>query len=81
MKIKKLGLLSFLFIITSCSSAPEKPTKDICSIKKHWKDNIFQVFINDKVINERWYIFQEAIDVSKLLAKKNKCTRNYKFIQ
>lgn len=59
--------------ISACSSGKIVPTTDVCSLKKHFKDNIFQVLINDKPINKHWYIYDEAIDVTKELASKNKC--------
>lgn len=66
-------VLITLTFLASCGSTQEKPTKDICSIKKHWKDNVFQVLINDKAINKHFYIHSEALEISKGLAKKNKC--------
>tara|TARA_R110002072_G_scaffold64203_7_gene159884 strand:- start:47089 stop:47319 length:231 start_codon:yes stop_codon:yes gene_type:complete len=67
--------LFILILATSCSSSKIVPTTDICSVKKHWKDNVFQVQINKKNINSNWYVYQEAVDVTKLLADQNKCMR------
>lgn len=73
--IYKLVILSFVLLLTSCSSGKVIPTTDVCSIKKHWKDNVFQVLINDEAINTRWYVHQEAKDITSMLADDNKCMR------
>ena len=57
----------------ACSSAPATTTTDICSLEKHEVDNIFQVRINDEPINQNYYTYEEAQEITKLLAKKNKC--------
>lgn len=64
----------FLFLI-SCSSAKFIPTRDICLIEKHWKDNVFQVQINHKPINKDWYIHKDAMEITKRLIAKNKCMK------
>ncbi len=72
-------LLTFLLIgllINSCGSAKFVPTTDICSLEKHWNDNLYQVKINDKKISKHWYLKNDAIDITKLLAKNNKCMSN-----
>lgn len=71
--MKKLLVLSSLIFVTSCSSGKIIPTSDICSVKKHYKDNVFQVYINKKPISNHWYIYQDAIDITKRLAKSNEC--------
>ena len=70
---KKMIAFIFLLFLISCSSGKIIPTSDICSLKKHYKDNVFQVLINKKTINKHWYIFKDAEDVSRMLAKQNKC--------
>lgn len=77
MPIKNLGIL-YLFIILSlaaCSSAKETDTKDICVIKKHYKDNVFQIIINEIPINDHWYVYPEAVEVTAMLNDKNKCMK------
>lgn len=73
-KIKSFLVLLGL-LLTSCGSSEIKPTTDLCMVKKHWKDNVFQVLINDKAINQHWYIHDEAMEITKQLAKDNKCMR------
>jgi hypothetical protein len=70
---KRLIALIFLMIQFSCSSGKIIPTTDVCSVKKHYKDNVFQVLINKKPINKHWYIHEDAMDVTKMLADENKC--------
>lgn len=75
-KTKLLILLILAPIIFfGCGSSEIVPTKDICEIKKHWKDNVFQVLINDEPINQHWYIHPEALDITKRLAADNKCMK------
>jgi hypothetical protein len=71
--MKKIVALGSLLLLTACSSGKIIPTTDTCSVKKHYKDNIFQVLINKRAINKHWYIYTEAIDLTKALAKDNKC--------
>lgn len=71
--ISKYLLISTLFVICGCGSSVIVPTKDKCIIKKHWKDNVFQVLINEEPINKHYYIHDEALDLTKSLAKANKC--------
>jgi hypothetical protein len=73
-RIRLLGLIAIL-TLTACSSGKVVPTSDKCSLKKHYKDNIFQVLINGRAINSHWYTHPEAIDVTKELAKRNKCMK------
>lgn len=75
--IYKYLLISTLLVICGCGSSllgpTPTPTKDKCIIKKHWQDNVFQVLINDEPINKHFYIHDEALDLTKSLAKANKC--------
>lgn len=66
-------LIFFFFGVVGCGSSKIIPTKDVCSVKKHWKDNIFQVQINGNAINQNYYTFDEAKEITKLLASQNKC--------
>ncbi len=59
--------------LTGCSSPSIIPTKDVCSLEKHMEDNLFQVRINEVPINQNYYIYNEATDIMRQLAKKNKC--------
>ncbi|GEM_PF-1750461 len=77
--ISKYLLISTLLVICGCGSSvlvptpTPTPTKNKCIIKKHWQDNVFQVLINDEPINKHFYIHDEALDLTKSLAKANKC--------
>jgi hypothetical protein len=72
--IKKfLSILILLFLFTACSSSKKGPTKDICEIKKHYKDNVFQILINGRAINDHFYIYQDAVEITGKLADENKC--------
>ena len=73
--IYKTLIALMLVQLFSCSSSSEKPTTDVCQIKKHWRDNVFQVLINDEAINKHFYTHEEAIDITKRLASNNKCMR------
>ena len=68
-----LNSVLLLFLLNSCGSSEVIPTKDLCSLEKHYKDNIFQVQINGDAINKHWYIYPEAKIVAKKLAEQNKC--------
>ena len=71
--VNKMIFLAMGLSIVGCSSAPFVATKDVCKVKKHWKDNVFQVLINDEPINQRWYIHSEAMDITNQLGSQNKC--------
>ena len=73
--MKILSFISLLFLM-ACGSGKIVPTTDTCSLKKHYKDNVFQVLINDEAINKHFYTHQEALDITVLLAKDNKCMAN-----
>lgn len=73
MNFKPLLILSLLFLLHSCSSNEFVPTKDICSVEKHYKDDIYQIKIEGKKINNHWYLKDDALEVTKFLANKNKC--------
>jgi hypothetical protein len=64
-----------LFTVSSCSSKKIVPTTDICSVVKHWKDNVFQITINKEPINKHWFTHPEAMDLTAELAKSNKCMK------
>lgn len=72
---KSIGIFIISSLLVSCGSSEVVPTSDICKIKKHWKDNVFQVLINDEPINKHWYIHSEALDITKRLAADNKCMK------
>ncbi len=72
MNFKLLILLSVLTLI-SCSTTKFVPTTDTCSIKKHWKEEIYQVRINDEKISTHWYLKNDAKEIMNSLASKNKC--------
>lgn len=76
MTYKLLSIVILSIILTSCGSAEFVPTTDICSLEKHWNDNLYQVRINDKKISKHWYLKDDAIDITNQLAKDNKCMSN-----
>lgn len=65
----------FLLLLVGCGSGQLVPTKDICTIEKHYKDSVFQIQINDEPINEHWYTHDEAMEIAKTLVKQNKCMK------
>jgi len=71
-RMNKIFLISLLFIF-GCGSGKIVPTTDVCSVKKHYKDNVFQVYINKKPISNHYYIYEDAIGITKKLADQNKC--------
>lgn len=71
--MKNIYLFLVLILAGACGSGKIVPTSDVCSIEKHYKDNVFQVKINGKPINTHWYIHDEALDITRRLAKENKC--------
>jgi hypothetical protein len=73
--IYRVLLLSFLLGIVSCGTSKIIPTKDVCTVEKHYKDMMFQVKINDEPINKHWYIKSDAIEIAQNLAGKNKCKK------
>ncbi|ATH08424.1 hypothetical protein BIY24_10825 [Halobacteriovorax marinus] len=70
---KFIFITGVLLLVTSCGSGTIVPTTDVCSLEKHWDDNLYQVKINDKKINTHWYLKEDALDITKQLAKDNKC--------
>jgi hypothetical protein len=66
-------VLFLLFFFTGCGSAKIIPTTDVCSVKKHWREHLYQVRINKKKINNHWYLEEDTEDIMKELAKQNKC--------
>ncbi|EQC44629.1 putative lipoprotein [Bacteriovorax sp. BSW11_IV] len=73
MNIKILISLFMLGFLSSCGSNEFIPTTDICSVEKHYRDDIYQVKIEGKKINNHWYLKDDALEVTKFLANKNKC--------
>jgi len=49
----------------------------VCHIIRHETDDIYQVKINDQLINKRWYLKDDAIVIAKDLHSKNLCTSSY----
>lgn len=71
----KIIVLSFLLFLASCGGGKIVPTTDVCSVKKHYKDNVFQVYINKEPISNHWYIYQDAVEITQKLADDNQCMR------
>lgn len=63
----------FLMGLASCGSGKIVPTKDVCTVERHYKDHIYQVKINEEPVSAHWYIKEDAIEIAQNLAKKNKC--------
>lgn len=59
----------------SCGSSEIVRTKDKCSMKKHIQDDIYQVRINDKPVNDRWFLKEDAEEMIIILGAMNKCMR------
>ena len=74
-KTNNLTLLITLVLLSSCGSAKFIVTKDKCTIKKHWKEHLYQVRINKKKINKHWYLEDDARSVMEQLASENKCMK------
>jgi hypothetical protein len=68
-------LIILLGLLASCGTPEFVPTKDICKIEKHWRDNLFQVQINEEPINKHWYFYEDAVAIAKDLGKKNLCMK------
>ena len=70
-------ILAFVFLLgmISCSSTSKLPSKDVCTVEKHFKDQIYQVKINGEPISKHWYIKEDAVEIAQVLAKKNKCMK------
>ena len=69
-----LGLI-LAGLLSACSSSKVVPTKDVCTVERHFKDHIYQVKINGEPINKHWYIKEDAIEIVQTLAKDNKCMK------
>jgi hypothetical protein len=61
----------FLLLITSCGTTV--PSKKVCSIVKHRYDFLYQVQINKTPLSEQWFLYEDAMEISKDLLKKNQC--------
>lgn len=71
--IYRLTLTMIISLFVSCGSNEFVATSDICKIEKHWKDNLFQIKINDQPINKHWYLYDDAVSITRDLGKKNLC--------
>lgn len=73
--IYRIIFIIALLSMGACGTKEFIPTKDICKIEKHWNDNLFQVQINEEPINKQWYLYDDAVLVTKSLGDKNLCMR------
>lgn len=76
--MKLTGLNKFLILIIplllfGCSSSKFVPTTDVCTIKKHYKDSVWQIKENGVVINNHFYLKTDAIRKIRLMEKANEC--------
>lgn len=69
----KIIILTMMMFLVGCGSGKIVPTSDVCSVKKHFKDNVFQVYINKEPISNHYYIYEDAIEITKKLADQNEC--------
>jgi hypothetical protein len=68
--------ITFMMTVAiGCSSAIFIQSKDTCNLKRHFRDDIYQVTINDEAINKQFYLKEDAILIAKQLATReiNKC--------
>ncbi|OUR95425.1 hypothetical protein A9Q84_16460 [Halobacteriovorax marinus] len=73
--MKMMGIILLTFIFTSCGAPKIIRTKDKCTVEKHVQDDIYQIKINDKPVNNRWYLEKDANEIKLILAINNKCMR------
>ena len=68
-------LLLITLAVAGCGSGVFVQSKDVCNIKRHHQDDIYQVTINDEVISKQYFLKEDAILIAKDLAsrKVNKC--------
>ncbi|OUR99825.1 hypothetical protein A9Q84_02010 [Halobacteriovorax marinus] len=74
-KERVMGIFTILtlLLLTSCGTAKFVPTRDVCTVEKHWKDSIYQVKINGRKISPHWFLEDDALEVAYILSKQNKC--------
>lgn len=67
--------LCLLMVFSGCSSTPFVQSTDKCDIKRHHKDDIYQVTINEEPINKHYYLKEDAIEIATRLSTRdlNKC--------
>lgn len=73
--MRKLNILIVTIFLTSCGSTEIVRSKDKCTVKKHAKDELYQVRINEKPVNNRWYLEKDAKEIKLILSIRNKCMR------
>jgi peroxiredoxin len=73
--VKVLSLFLILTLFVACGSTEVVRTTDKCSMKKHTQDDIYQVRINDKPVNDRWFLKEDAQEMIIILGVMNKCMR------
>ena len=66
--------ISIIILLSSCASK-FVPTTDICTIRKHYKDNLYNIYLNDSNYNKKWYLQKDAIRRIGLLEERNICNR------
>lgn len=71
-----LSMTLLIFSLASCGSSKIIRSKDKCTIDKHVQDDIYQVRINDRPVNNRWYLEEDAKEIKLILAIRNKCMRD-----
>ncbi|MBI2519169.1 MAG: hypothetical protein HYV97_02075 [Bdellovibrio sp.] len=73
--IYKCGWTAMIFLLASCSSGPFVQSKDVCDLKRHHQDDLYQVTVNDEAINKHYYLKDDAIEIANHLASReiNKC--------
>lgn len=70
-----IGPGCLLLLVVGCGSAPFIQSKDRCDLKRHFRDDIYQVTINGRAISKQFFLREDAIDVARHLSSRemNKC--------
>lgn len=71
--IARFLILIFPVFLFGCSSSKFVPTSDVCTIKKHFKDSIWQIKENGVAINNHWFLKTDAVRKIRLMEKANEC--------
>ena len=71
--MKLIYFIVLPFLLFGCGSSKFVPTTDVCTIKRHFKDSVWQIKENGKVIGENWYLKTDAIRKIRQMEKANEC--------
>ncbi len=73
--MKKISHGLIILLLFSCGTPEIVRSKAVCSVEKHVQDDIYQVKINGKAVNNRWYLEDDANEIKVILAARNNCMR------